>query len=59
MVIPIRGAHVLYLDRLPWHHHDPNDRILVAQAAVEEMTLVTAGEEIRKYEIDSPEVASS
>ena len=58
MIIPIRGAHVLYLDRLPWHHRDPYDRILIAQSVVEEMTLVTADDEIRHYDIDSREAAS-
>ncbi len=51
-VLPIRSGHVLYLDRLPMHHRDPYDRILIAQSAVEEMPLVTADAEIRKYEIE-------
>jgi PIN domain nuclease of toxin-antitoxin system len=51
-VLPIRPAHVLYLDRLPWHHRDPYDRILIAQSAVEGMALVTADKEIRKYAIE-------
>jgi len=49
VVVPIRAAHVLYLDRLPLLHRDPFDRMLVAQAAVEEMTLVTADEQIHAY----------
>ena len=56
-VLSIRGAHVLYLDRLPWHHRDPYDRILIAQAAVERMPLVTADPEIRKYPIDTLEAS--
>ena len=52
-VLPIRVAHVLYLDRLPWHHRDPYDRILIAQAAVEEMPLITTDAEIRKYGIQT------
>jgi PIN domain nuclease of toxin-antitoxin system len=50
-VLPIRSQHVLYLDRLPMHHRDPYDRILIAQSAVEEMALVTADIEIGKYGI--------
>jgi len=57
-VLPIRAAHALYLDRLPWHHRDPYDRILIAQCAVERMVLVTADEEIRKYPIDTREAES-
>lgn len=48
-VIPIRSHHVLHLDRLPWHHRDPYDRILIAQSVVEEIPLVTADVEILKY----------
>ena len=57
-VIPIRTSHVLYLERLPLHHKDPYDRILMAQSVVEKMHLVTADEEIRKYGIDMREAAS-
>ena len=57
-VLPIRAAHVLYLDRLPWHHRDPYDRILIAQSAVEKMVLVTSDEEIRKYPIETREAES-
>lgn len=48
-VIPIRTSHVAYLNRMPGHHRDPYDRILIAQSAVEKMTLVTADEQILKY----------
>ena len=57
VVIPIRTQHVLYLDRLPWHHRDPYDRILIAQSVIEQMPLVTADAEIRKYEVDLREAA--
>jgi PIN domain nuclease of toxin-antitoxin system len=57
-VIPIRSRHVLYLDRLPWRHRDPYDRILIAQSVVEEMPLVTADREIQKYGIDIREATS-
>ena len=57
-VIPIRTSHVLYLEKLPLHHKDPYDRILMAQSVVEQMPLVTADEEIRRYGIDLREAAS-
>lgn len=37
---------------LPWHHRDPFDRMLVAQAVSEDMTLVTRDETIREYDVD-------
>ncbi len=57
-VLPIRSQHVLYLDRLPWHHRDPYDRILIAQSVVEHMSLVTADGEIRKYGINMREATA-
>lgn len=39
--LPITPAHALAAARLPRHHDDPFDRMLVAQARVEDLTLVT------------------
>jgi PIN domain nuclease of toxin-antitoxin system len=41
----------LYVGQLPWLHTDPFDRMLVAQAVVEGMTLVTCDEEIQRYAV--------
>jgi PIN domain nuclease of toxin-antitoxin system len=41
-LLPIQLPHVLAVAGLPDHHKDPFDRILIAQATVEGMTLVTA-----------------
>jgi PIN domain nuclease of toxin-antitoxin system len=49
VIVPIRANYILYLDRLPLLHRDPFDRMLIAQAAVEEMTLVTADSQIHAY----------
>jgi PIN domain nuclease of toxin-antitoxin system len=49
--LPILGAHAIAAGRLPLHHRDPFDRILVAQAQVEKLTLVTRNPAIRKYDI--------
>ena len=38
--------------RLPAHHRDPFDRMLVAQAAVEGLTLVSRDESIARYDVD-------
>jgi PIN domain nuclease of toxin-antitoxin system len=37
---------------LPKIHRDPFDRMLVAQAQLEELTLVTRDENCRQYEVD-------
>jgi PIN domain nuclease of toxin-antitoxin system len=41
-VFPIRFAHVAQVEAMDWPHQDPYDRILSAQAIVEQATLVTA-----------------
>jgi PIN domain nuclease of toxin-antitoxin system len=40
-VLPVRAAHVDRLDGLPDLHKDPFDRMLVAQALAEDLTLIT------------------
>ena len=39
--LPIRSSHAESAGRLPWHHRDPFDRMLIAQAVVEDLRLVT------------------
>jgi len=38
-------------DKLPIHHKDPFDRLLISQTISEEMILVTVDEDIKKYDI--------
>lgn len=47
--LPILQEHVLQLENLPAHHKDPFDRILLAQAQVEELLLVTADGKLTEY----------
>ena len=48
-LLPITLDHIDALSRLPAHHRDPFDRMLVAQAVHEGLTLVTSDEIIAKY----------
>lgn len=50
-VLSIRAGHVSALHGLPDIHRDPFDRILIAQAAYEGMSLVTNDEFIRRYAV--------
>jgi PIN domain nuclease of toxin-antitoxin system len=50
-VIPIRTAHLNTYRSLPMHHRDPFDRILVAQAQAEALTLITRDPDIAKYDV--------
>ena len=40
-VLPISFEHTLYLTTMELHHRDPFDRLLIAQAMVEELSLVS------------------
>ena len=46
-------AHGLEMARLPFIHRDPFDRLLVAQARHEGLTLVTRDPTVRRYPIDT------
>ena len=50
-ILPIGLTHVLAVRSLPPHHADPFDRMLVAQAQVEDLTLVTRDDKIRCYAV--------
>jgi PIN domain nuclease of toxin-antitoxin system len=47
--LPIGIDHAAAVERLPWHHRDPFDRMLVAQAEVERATLVSGDPALRPY----------
>jgi PIN domain nuclease of toxin-antitoxin system len=47
--LPITGAHAVAIDALPPIHKDPFDRILIAQAIVEGITLLTEDATIALY----------
>ena len=47
--LPVTSSHALAVDLLPPIHKDPFDRILVAQARVEGITLLTADEVVARY----------
>jgi len=49
--LPVREEHVTELLLLPPLHKDPFDRMLISQARVENMLLVTADKQIREYDV--------
>ena len=49
--LDISHLHALALSDLPMHHQDPFDRILIAQARMEEMVLLTADRAFEKYPV--------
>ncbi len=49
--LDITTEHALAVEGLPPHHADPFDRMLVAQAQVEKLTLVTRDERLLSYTV--------
>jgi PIN domain nuclease of toxin-antitoxin system len=49
--LPVSPEHAIIAGRLPLIHRDPFDRMLIAQAQFEKLTLVTRDENCRKYEV--------
>ena len=50
-VLDISLEHIFQLDKLSRYHNDPFDRILIAQAKVEGLTLITSDQKIWKYKL--------
>lgn len=50
-ILPVELSHALYLENLPLHHKDPFDRLLISQAIVENITLVSADANFANYRV--------
>ena len=50
-VLPIKEEYMERLLELPLIHRDPFDRLIIATSIIEEMTLITADENIQKYDV--------
>ena len=51
LVLPVNLAHALRTYSLPEHHRDPFDRMLVAQAQVENLVLITGDLALAPYQV--------
>jgi PIN domain nuclease of toxin-antitoxin system len=49
MPLVLRPEHVSGVNRLPMHHKDPFDRVLIAQATAEKLALVTSDRDMSCY----------
>ncbi|MBL0049284.1 MAG: type II toxin-antitoxin system VapC family toxin [Bacteroidetes bacterium] len=50
-IIQITYDHFLTLEKLPGHHNDPFDRLIVSQAIAENLTLISKDKGLKKYKI--------
>lgn len=49
--LPVRLDHVLKVETLPMHHHDPFDRVLIAQSLEEGWPIVTGDPAFSEYPV--------
>ena len=50
-LLPISEPHCLQVIQFPFYHRDPFDRLIIAQAVVEEMQIMTADNIFSQYEV--------
>jgi PIN domain nuclease of toxin-antitoxin system len=50
--LPISHEHALHVAGLPLHHRDPFDRLLVAQAQLERLSIMTADPHFAAYDVE-------
>jgi PIN domain nuclease of toxin-antitoxin system len=48
-LLPVGFEHIQQLLSLPQHHNDPFDRIIIAQAIVEELTIISDDKMFKQY----------
>ncbi|MGF2944250.1 PIN domain-containing protein [Mycobacterium sp. Lab-001] len=49
--LPVDHGHTLRTADLPDHHRDPFDRVLVAQAQLLDLTIITADNQLSAYDV--------
>ena len=50
-LLDITEQHIVLVEGLEYHHRDPFDRLLIASAKAEGMTMLTADENLHKYDV--------
>ena len=51
-LLPLAVDHFLELNKLPMHHRDPFDRLLIAQAVAKKLTVCSVDTVFSKYDVD-------
>jgi len=50
--LPIQLGHALHVFTLPRHHRDPFDRMIIAQAQLEKLSILSSDSQFAKYAVD-------
>jgi len=53
-ILHVNFDHVTHVNKLPFHHRDPFDRMIIAQAIAENMDIIGVDKEFDNYLIDKP-----
>ncbi len=51
-LLDIRPEHLFRIEELPLHHRDPFDRLLVAQCALDDLTIISIDSSFDRYDIE-------
>lgn len=51
MPLPVTIEHARAVSALPWHHRDPFDRLLVAQAILEKVAIISSDDRLHAYDV--------
>jgi PIN domain nuclease of toxin-antitoxin system len=49
--LPVTTSHAVAVEDLPFHHNDPFDRLLIAQAKLEGLIILTSDTDFRRYAV--------
>jgi len=49
--LPVQMSHALHVQELPAHHRDPFDHLLIAQAQLENLPILTADPQVARYPV--------
>jgi len=50
-LLSLKGSYLKQVETIPFHHRDPFDRLIIATAITENITIITADENIHKYDV--------
>lgn len=51
-ILPINSEHIAVNAQLKFHHRDPFDRIIIAQAIHEELTIISKDRHFKEYDVE-------
>ncbi len=52
-LLNISPSHILQVNKLPYHHRDPFDRLIIAQGVAEQLTIITKDIAFNKYSVST------